>query len=312
MASAPADMPSLSRDDAPRGRPREVEDSLNRLVYHPLAARLARLLRPSGISPSAVSFAGMLLVWAAAWAYTALAWPLGALLGFSLHLLWHVVDGADGDLARLTGKASPTGEMVDGFCDYVGHVVLYVALAAMLDDRLGGWAWLLATAAGASHIAQANHAESQRRNYLWWGYGVPWIKHAKEAGDAVVRSQTWFTFTFGWGVHLYLTIAQAMAPQAAARIDAAVEAAARDPVRIARIRRLARQASRRSLRFQNAVGPNPRTILLGVSMFFGSPLYYFLAEILLLNLILWMSVRHHHRVALRLAARLEPSRMGNG
>ena len=42
------------------------------------------------------------------------------------------------DLARLTGKASPTGELVDGVCDYSAHVVLYVVLAAMLvSARLG-------------------------------------------------------------------------------------------------------------------------------------------------------------------------------
>src|SRR5688572_15643844 len=168
MASAPAGMPSLMRDDVLRGRPRELEDSLNRYVYHPLAARLASSLRPTGLSPNVVSVAGMLLAWAAAWAYTTLAWPQGVLLGFALHLLWHVVDGADGDLARLTGTASPTGELVDGVCDYAGHAVLYIALAAMLDDQLGGWAWALAVAAGASHIAQTNHAETQRRTYLWW------------------------------------------------------------------------------------------------------------------------------------------------
>ena len=38
-----------------RSRPRELEDPLNLFVYHPLAARLARLLVPTGISPNPVS-----------------------------------------------------------------------------------------------------------------------------------------------------------------------------------------------------------------------------------------------------------------
>jgi phosphatidylglycerophosphate synthase len=37
-----------------------------------------------------------------------------------LHMGWHVLDGADGDLARMTGRASPQGELFDGICDYVG------------------------------------------------------------------------------------------------------------------------------------------------------------------------------------------------
>ena len=96
------------------GRAPELQDALNRRVYHPLARALARRLHPTGVSPHAVSIAGMLLVWGAAHAYTRMGWPEGVLIGFALHLLWHVVDGADGDLARLTGKSSPMGELVDG------------------------------------------------------------------------------------------------------------------------------------------------------------------------------------------------------
>ena len=199
--------------------------------------------------------------------------------------------------------ASPTGELVDGVCDYAGHAVLYIALAAMLDDQLGGWAWALAVAAGASHIAQTNHAETQRRTYLWWAYGVPWLKHAQKAGDEVFQNGNWFTVTFGWMAVLYLKLPNKMTPYAA-RVDAAVEAAAGDPARIALVRRLARRASRRALLFQKAVGPNPRTLILGASMALGSPIWFFLAEALLLNLVLFMSVRHHNRVARQLADRL--------
>ena len=204
MASAPAGMPPIFRDEPPRGRPRELQDGLNRFIYHPLSARLARLLRPTGVSPNAVSVAGCLLIWAAAWAYSQLAWPHGVLLGLSFHMLWHVVDGADGDLARLTGKASPLGELVDGVCDYCGHAVLYVALAAMLDDEIGLSAWPLAFAAAASHAAQTNHAETQRRSYLWWAYGIPWIKHAKAAGDERLERRTWFTLAPGGFLRGYL------------------------------------------------------------------------------------------------------------
>jgi hypothetical protein len=300
VAPSPARPPGR----APAQRIPELEDWLNRAVYHPLAARLARALEPTGISPNAVSVAGALLVWAAAWAYTGLSWPWAALVGFILHALWHVVDGADGDLARLTGRTSATGELVDGVCDYSAHVLLYVVLAASLDDVIGGLAWVLASAAGASHIVQTNHAESQRRSYLWWAYGVPWLKHAQAAGDEVFRGRNWFSRGFGWMARDYLRLAAAMSPNSA-RIDAQVELTAGDGRRLARIRRLARGASRRSLAYQKAVGPNPRTIILGVSMALGSPLYFFLAECILLNLVLLASVRHHNTRYRALAERLE-------
>lgn len=291
--------PGEQGDSAIRRSP-ELEDALNRYLYHPLSSRLARLLQPTAVSPNAVSVAGMLLVWAAAWAYVTIAWPYGALLGFALHLGWHVVDGADGDLARLTGRASPTGEMVDGLCDYAAHVVLYVALASMLDDRIGGWAWVLATAAGASHAFQTNHAESHRRNYLWWACGIPWLKHTQAAGDEALLGRNAFGHLCAWLTSLYLRAARWMAPWST-QLDALVDDAASDPARQARIRRLVRRASRRSLLYEKLIGPNPRTIMLGISMLAGSPLWYFLAETLLLNLILVASIVHHNTVQRLLA-----------
>jgi hypothetical protein len=56
--------------------------------------------------------------------------------------------------------------------------------------------------------------------------------------------------------------------------------------------------------YEKLVGPNPRTILLGVSMLIGSPLWFFLGEAVLLNLILAASVTHHNTVQCRLVERL--------
>jgi hypothetical protein len=315
MASAPADTPQHLRPAAPRARPRELEDGLNLHVYHPLSARLARALVPTGVSPNAVSVVGGLLICAAAYFYTRMAWPTGALIGFACHLLWHVVDGADGDLARMTGKSSPTGEMIDGICDYVGHIILYVALAAMLSHTIGGWAWFWASAAGLSHVLQTNHSESQRRTYLWWAYGVPWLKNAEASGDAIfAERRSWIGAGLGAIAFGYIRLSAAMTP-GGATVDAALRAAAGDPRRTAQIRRLVRRASVRSLRLQKVLGANPKTILVGLAMLAGSPLYFFLVEVVALNLLLIGSVWYHNRVASRLdralartAARAAPAR----
>ena len=111
------------RDAKRPKRPREMQDSLNFYLYHPLAWKLAKLLSRTPLTPNMVSVIGGLLVVLAGVVYfnmdstggtRAHGWPWGALLGLVLHMSWHVVDGADGDLARLTGKSSPIGEMVDG------------------------------------------------------------------------------------------------------------------------------------------------------------------------------------------------------
>lgn len=280
-------------------RPRELQDPLNLFVYHPLSARLARLLRPTGISPNMVSVGGAIALLFATWAFLALPGPLNALAGLGFMLAWHVLDGADGDLARLTGTSSATGELVDGVCDYFGNTVMYFAFAFWLDDTLGGWAWALAAGAGASHILQTNHAETQRRLYAWRVYGRSWLRNAVESGDDVVGKTTWFSRYFGFWAQGYVWLSDRMSPSANP-VDKALVAA--DPDKATRIRALIRTHSGTSLGFEKALGANPKTFLIAASIALGGPVYYFLTMLSAMNLILIVSIVHHKWMERRFAA----------
>lgn len=288
----------------PAGKPPEMDGWSNRHIFHPLARRLAAALALTLVSPNMVSLGGGLLVAAAALLYVGLDWPSSVLLGFAAHASWHVLDGADGELARLTGKASPAGELVDGVCDYAGHVFLYILFAAVIDDSLGGWAWAAAAAAGVSRILQSNHAETQRRIYLWRVYGVPWLQHAQASNDALFEERSLFARTFAPMASGYIALAALVSPSSK-EVDAIVEGTSASPRARARISRLCKQAARGPLRLQIWLGANPRTFILGISMAAGSPIYFFLAECTLLNLLLVWSVAEQKRCNRRLAARLE-------
>jgi hypothetical protein len=284
----------------PPAKPRELEDLLNRRLFHPISRRLAVLLSYTPVSPNMVSVTGALLVIAAGALYSFGGDGTGViLLAFTLHLLWHVVDGADGDLARLTGKASPVGEMVDGMCDYLSHALIYLFLAIHLADWIGWWAYALGWAAGLSRVAQANHAESQRRIYLWRAYGVPWIKQSRAEDDGLIRRKTLLARLSG----AYVWLADRLSP-ASPVLDRAAEAAARDAGARARFTRLSRRTFRTPLFIQSCLGSNPRTLLLALSMAFGSPLWFFLMEVTALNLLLWVSIRRQHAANRALEARL--------
>lgn len=269
------------------GRPPELQDWLNASVYHPLSWRMARALAATPVTPNMVSAFGCLLLVAAATAYTGLPWPASVALGFACHLSWHVVDGADGDLARMTGRTSPLGEMIDGASDYLGHVVLYVVLTIQLADTIGGTAaWTLAIAAGASHAVQTNHAESQKRVYLWWAYGVPWLKQSPAA--------TGRRGLLGGLSGVYLSIALAMNRSADA-VDAAFARAGGDPARTGRMRDIVRSHAHALLATSKLVGPNPRAFLLGAAMLVADVRWFFIAEIVLLNVLLVVSLVRQQR-----------------
>ena len=279
-------------------RPRELQDPLNYFLYHPLAWQLARLLARTPLTPNMVSVFGGLLVVAAGIAYAqpgSLIYPWSAALGLALHMGWHVVDGADGDLARITGRASPIGEMVDGICDYSSHIVLYFILGWLLQQQIGWVSWPIMVAAGLSHIVQSNHVEVQRRSYQWWVYGVPWLKTTHASQDAATRSGG-----LGALAAAYLKLAAGVTPHSAA-IDAAVDAAQRDPARLAEIRAAIRAEMPPLMLVWKFLGPNPRAIVLGLAMFAGSPLWYFIYQAVVLNILLVVSIAAHNAAWRRLA-----------
>ncbi|HEV2818661.1 MAG TPA: CDP-alcohol phosphatidyltransferase family protein [Allosphingosinicella sp.] len=285
----------------PQSRPAELEDPLNRFVYHPLAARLARLLAPTGVSPHWVSVGSALCLLAATWSFVMLAPPANWSVGLGFMLLWHVVDGADGDLARMTGRASATGELVDGVCDIFGNTVMYFAFAFWLEATMGGWAWALAWSAGASHVLQLNHSETQRRLYQWRVYGRPWLGMAAESGDAVFRRESWFSRYFSFWAVGYVWLSKRMVG-AASPIDEALAAAGPDERE--RIRAVVRRRAGLSLLLEKALGGNPKTFIIAASVALGGPLLYFLTTLLPLNLVLLVSLVHHKRMEGRIIAEI--------
>ena len=261
------------------GKPRELQGFLNRVLYHPLAGRLARALVPTPITPNMVSVAGAGLVVAAGVLYALVGTPWAIALGWFLHLSWHVVDGADGQLARLSGRASPSGEIVDGMCDYFGHGILYTLLAIRLDDHIGWAAWAIALGAGVSRAVQSVFAESQRRTYQWWVYGVPWLQNARSDKGGIGER---LAGVYIWAWHKMSGPTQ--------RVNALVESAEADPAARRRIAEIAYAAGRTTLPVVAMLGANPRTVLLGLSMIAGSPLWFFLVELVLLNAILVFAI----------------------
>ena len=301
-----SDPPQPDKPQRPR-RARELQDPLNHYLYHPLAWQLARQLAKTPLTPNMVSVIGALFVVGAAFAYTLPGWPLTAAIGLALHMGWHVVDGADGDLARLTGRASPLGELVDGACDYTSHIVLYLILGWMLAGTIGGAAYWWMLGAGLSHIVQSNHVEVQRRSYQWWVYGTPWLRNT----HAQAESTTAKGF-FGAIVSGYLRLASGMTPHAL-RIDAAVEAAQRDPARLEEIRKAVAAEAPTLLLMCKLLGPNPRAIVLGLAMLAAGlaaatsgrgALWYFMYQAIILNLLLVGSVLMHNAAGRRIAARI--------
>lgn len=270
---------SPSAPPAAPGRPPEIEEPLNRALVHRLSRALVDRLVDTPITPNQVSVASFVAGGlGAAACVLRLSWPWAAFGVLACLILWHVLDGADGDLARRTGRASPLGELIDGVCDHASQVVLYVAVALALERSLGGWAWAAAWTAGGSHAIQSNAYETARKTYRHHAYGAAWMRQAAPKGGT------------GLGAALsagYLAVSRLMGPgedEAAAAMSAATARLGPD-----RARTLYRQRFAHLVKASGWLGATGRTVALFLALLAGSAVWYFLWEITVLNgVLVWM------------------------
>ena len=261
------------------GRPREIEEASNRYLVHPVSRRLVDLLIGTPVTPNQVSVASVFMAAAGALCYVGVAWPWGALAGLAFFFAWHVLDGADGDLARRSGRASTSGELVDGICDHVSQAMLYVALAVILSRSLGGWAWAIALAAAACHFVQANAYETGRKTYRRWVYGAAWMRQNPESLAQTGALRNLLGQAYLWVSNLANPgegeIESAMATRLAVYGESADAA-----------RALYRQLFAPLVKASAVLGGNVRTLAAFLAVLAGAPVWFFAFEIVLLNLTL--------------------------
>lgn len=165
-ASTASPDPSMGTSPVASARPRAADfravnrggGLLSEAVSQPVGAWLSVVAHRVGAPPTALTVANLVLGLTASALVTAAApaaaagrlpmWPVGAVA----LLLWHLayaLDCADGQLARVTGRTSPSGARVDILCDVAVQISLVTAVAAVgVGYRPGTPTWLVAVFAG--------------------------------------------------------------------------------------------------------------------------------------------------------------------
>lgn len=158
-------------------KPKEIEGFWDLYLIRPLGEFLVSFLKDTRITPMMVSGFSVVAGFIAAAFYFQTGihrnnWAL-SFLGFFSYLLCSVFDSADGQLARVTGKASHFGRLVDGLCDNLVALTLYLAILLSFYARVGEVLWFyffLAAAAGYSHSLQCALTDFYRQVYLFFVY----------------------------------------------------------------------------------------------------------------------------------------------
>jgi hypothetical protein len=142
----------------------EIEELTDIFFFRPGGWIIAKGARAVGLTPSLLSI-GRALTGVAGGAL--LYDENRGLLAFLLLLLSETIDSADGQLARMTGRMTELGRVLDGVGDYVAHTAIYIAIAASVIHH-GGSAVVLVwmVLAGLSNAIQSQMYDYHRTMYV--------------------------------------------------------------------------------------------------------------------------------------------------
>ena len=287
-------MKSSGAISAGAGRPLEIEELANRLWIHPVSKVLVGWLIHTRITPNHISMTSVLAAATAAAGFVALQPIPGAVVGLASLFIWHVLDGADGDLARRTGRASASGELIDGVCDHVSQGLVYISLAIVLQRSAGPWAWPMATAAAISHTVQANAYEAGRKTYRHWVYGAVWMRQRTDMSKSLA----------GLATRAYLAAAAIFSPGESA-VEAAMTRRLKENADAAdTTRSVYKQIQLNLVKRSSFLGSTGRTFMVVASVFVANPLWFFWYEILALNIVTVFLVEWRRRANREVVASL--------
>jgi phosphatidylglycerophosphate synthase len=277
----------------PIRRTTEIEEITNLYFIHPLASRLVPIFAQLHVTPNAVSIVGMLFGILSAFAYYRYWDPEFAIAGFALMIAWHIMDGADGQLARYTQSYSYFGKMLDGIADNVTFAAVYAAIAVAASRRHGNWVYALIAISAVFHAIQSASYETERQEYDYLGWGKKPQEPPPRNSDApdqigpggIRRLLDFLHRLFYFGLSF---------PTAGTNRkfrETMAEALATDPGRAVRVRQLYRETLAPQIRSWSVLSANYRTLGIFIAALFKVPEYYFGFEIVGFSVVLAVLIR---------------------
>ena len=285
----------------------DTEEWLDIHFTRPLGLMWANLFNRFNVHPNVVTLLSIILGAAAGVMFY---YPdlLHTVAGILLLVWANLYDSADGQLARMTGKKTMWGRVLDGFAGDVWFFAIYAAICLRLTPEWGIWIWLLAAASGfIFHAKQCQLADYYRNIHLYFIKG----KSGSELDNsqklrADFRALTWRkdpvskTFLYFYGNY---TRSQEMQTPAFQRFYAALRGRFGEQIPQT-LRDDIRRGSLPLLKYANILTFNTRAIVLYVVMLVGQPWLYFVFEVTVMTLIYCYMRSRHEGLCRELTARL--------
>lgn len=288
----------------------DTEEWLDVVFTRPIGYRWAVLFNHFDIHPNVVTVISMILgAMSALFFFHQADTPRGFVLnivGVLLLMLANFYDSADGQLARMTGKTTRLGRILDGAAGDVWFICIYFALAFRLFNQeipfTGGtpWQWwsfaLFAVAGLCCHGTQSGLADYYRQIHLYFLKGKSKSELDNYKQQKAIYEQTPWKGNFLWKGFLFFYVRytkkqEAQTPQfqklmqaLQSKFDGDIPQSFRDAFR---------EKSLPLMKWTNILTFNCRAIVLYVSCLADVSYVYPLFEIIVMSII-YIHMRSTH------------------
>jgi len=248
------------------------------------------------VHPIAVTILSTLLGAAAGWFF----WSedLGQNAIGMLLLIWaNWYDCADGQLARMTGKKTLIGRILDGFAGDVWFFSIYFFLCLRLTPEWGIWIWLLSAWAGfRCHARQCAIGDYYRNVHLWFLPGVENELNTSEKEREEYRALKWKSKDWFHKLYLffYISYTEGQEAQCPRFQNFFCLLTQRYPQEIPLdLRQRFVEKSRPLMKYTNILTFDTRVIVLFLSLIVGLPWIYLVFECTVLECVRFYTIRRH-------------------
>ena len=282
----------------------DTEEFIDLWFYRPIGFRTALLAAKLHITPNMITVASIFIGAAAGVLFYYNDLWLNV-IGMLLLMVANLFDSADGQLARMTNNKTKLGRILDGFAGNVWFVIIYFALAFRIHytgfyDLDNAWIWIIAVAAGASHIQHAAIGDYYRNIHLYFmerGKGGE-LDHSRQIReelracrfmrDPVRKVMLWF-------YRNYTKQQEALTPNFQ-RFITRIKADFGDQKLPEDLSAEFRAKSKPLMKYTNILQFNTRVIALFICLFFKQPFFYFFFDLLVLNAIMLYMISRHEKM----------------
>lgn len=238
-------------------------------------------------------------------------------------LVWaNFYDSADGQLARMTGKKTRLGRILDGFSADVWFYTIYCCICLrLMTQNIPGteiqwsfWIFLVAAFSGLEcHRRQCSLADYYRNIHLFFLKGEDgseldnFIQQREKLHNTPRKGNFWWR-AFLWGYGNYTHQQEGMTP-CFQRFIGAVKAEYGSEIPQS-LRDEFRAGSKPLMKWTNILTHNTRATVLFIGCLVDLPWIYFLFEMTVLNIIVFYMHRRHEKLCRVMLAEVESGKFG--